>query len=44
MSFILIDINRVLWSVSFFPFTLRWPFSSTVTVWILCDIRGVAIM
>ena len=33
VSFILIDINKVLWSASFlFPFTLRWPFSFTITV------------
>ena len=34
-SFIAIDIVIVLWSVSFFPFILRWPSSSTIRVWML---------
>ena len=34
-SFIAMDIVIVLWSVSFFPFILRWPSSSTIRVWML---------
>ena len=43
-SLILIDIMIVLWSVSFLPFILRLPSSSTVIILIYLDICWVIMM